>query len=371
MKSTTTAGPLRPAPVGTADPAAMTDEQIGAEIDALTAHQQDVQAHPGAWDQLRTEIVPRRTALAAERRRRKLARRDRERAQREAAALAGRRARTAVGARRPDGRYPVSVDGLERGVVWRSGRSWWREVDGQAQPDGHGTRREAADAVVQTADVRAEREREEERRAQPPAGWVAGGDWRALERLDVLRLPGGRSGAAWGPVWRVTGREEHRGGRVSFRMEPVGSDDLGVVLFGEDLARFVRPAAETLAGLPGTPFRLLFPAEHTARRLLDVSDELACLRRRPGCAAAERALVLLAGVEDGSSREPAADMRRIADLAGELGRIVAVPETRDWRHWAHDRRLAEHAQAFAARAAERFEAGGGALTEEYRAQLRG
>ncbi|MFD5610476.1 hypothetical protein [Kitasatospora sp. NPDC127060] len=131
------------------------------------------------------------------------------------------------------------------------------------------------------------------------------------------------------------------------------------------------PGPGTLAALPPAPFRVLYPEEYSQRRLLNVSDELSSLSRaEEGCAEpARRALELLAAVEGGCSADPAADMREVAALAGELLRIVTDPQTRHWDSWRYDRGNAEHAIRWAVRAAERFEEGGGALTQEYRMRL--
>ncbi|MFJ9167349.1 hypothetical protein ACIRN5_23605, partial [Lysinibacillus fusiformis] len=297
-----------------------------------------------------------------------------ERAAAERLQLAARQARTRIGRPGTDGRQPVAVDGKHAGRVWRGrgGRDWFGQMEGEKERTLWGTRWEAADAIVQVVDARTAKAAEQRRRAEAPAGWVAAAEGEGFEALDVVRLAGPESGAAWGRPWRVTRREEHPGGRVSFRLEPADVDRPweGLVLFADRLGRFVRPSASALAELPPAPFRVLQPKEYSERRLLNVSDELSCLGKVDGCTGySRRALELLASVEDGCSVDPAADMREIAGLAEELVRVVSDPDHPEFWSRRYDRSSAEHAVRWATWAAERFADGGGALTEEYREVL--
>lgn len=245
-------------------------------------------------------------------------------------------------------------------------------MDGAQQRTLWGSQWEAADAVVQAVDAREAAAVQRQRRAAAPPGWVAAAAGEVFEVLDVVRLAGPENGPAWGRPWRVTGREEHRDGRVSFRLELADVDrpSEGTVLFGDRLPRFARPSATALAELPPAPFRVLHPEEYTERRLLNVGDELSSLSRVEGCAeAARRALVLLAGVEEGRSADPAADMGEIAGLAEELARIVSDPAHPDAWSGRYDRANAEHAARWARRASGRFAEGGRALAKEYREWL--
>ncbi|MFG2847447.1 hypothetical protein ACGF12_30405 [Kitasatospora sp. NPDC048296] len=360
-------------PVGSAAPAGMDDTALATELQALDEFQREHAHSPGIFRLAADTIAPRRGALNRERTRRERERRDAAKAAAERERLRARQARTAIGQRNEEGRYPVAVDGRERGQVWRagSGRDWWYQVDGGKRYLTT-SRWEAADAVVCTVDARTEAAAAQRRREEPPAGWVVAPGGEVLERLDVVRLPGPDHGPAWSRPWRVGRREEHPGGRVSYCLEPADVDrpQEGYVLFAENLRRFARPAPATLAALPLAPFRVLHAEEYSERRLLNVSDELSSLSDVDGCSeSARRALELLGAVEGGCSADPAADMRKVAALAWELLRIVTDPQSRHWDSWWYDRGNAQHAVRWATRAAERFEEGGGALTKEYRRWL--
>ncbi|MET9402665.1 hypothetical protein [Kitasatospora sp. NPDC002965] len=361
-------------PVGTAAPAGLDDAALAAELQALDDYQRGHAGRPGIGLVIMGRIGPRRGALTREQTRRELARRDAAKAAAERERLRARQDRTSIGRRDKDGRYPVAVDGRERGRVWRGARDWWHEVDGGDRSGPSDTRWEAADAIVVTVDARAAAATQQRRREEPPEGWVAAAEGEELQRLDVVRLAGTGHGPAWSRPWRVCGREEHRDGRVSYQLEPAEADrpHEGYVLFAEPLRRFVRPSAAVLAALPAVPFRVLYPEECSERRLLNVSDELSSLSRVAGCAEASgRALGLLAEVEAGRSKDPAAAMREITGLAEELLRIVTDPQGPNWESRRYDRGNAEHAARWATWAAQRFEEGAGALTEEYRGRPHG
>ncbi|MEV7123952.1 hypothetical protein [Kitasatospora griseola] len=359
-------------PIGEAAPARMDDDALAAELQALHDYQRGEAADGRRIGMpVLSQIGNRRGSLTHEQTQRRHRREKAERAAAEREQRAARQARTRIGRPGPDGRSPVAVDGQHAGWVWRARRDWFSQAEG-GQSTLLGTRWEAADAIVQTVDARAAREAEQRRRAEPPAGWLAAEEGEVFEVLDVVRLAGPRYGPAWGRPQRVTRREEHQGGRVSFRLEPADEDGPweGLVLFADRLGPFVRPTAAVLAGLPPVPFRVLHPEEHEARRLLNVSDELSCLGRVEGCANfSRRALELLAGVEAGRSTDPAADMATIAGLAEELLGVVSDMAHPEFWSRQYDRSSAQHAVRWAAWAAERFAGGGGALTEEYRKVL--
>ncbi|MFD9690389.1 hypothetical protein ACFXPX_36740 [Kitasatospora sp. NPDC059146] len=356
-----------PAPIGTASPARMTDQELTAEADALNAYQD--QQLPGLPREERmptlSSIGSRRGALTQEVTRRKHeAAKARSRVAEEEQRRA-RLARTVIGKRDDEGRYPLAVDGAPRATVRKVVRSWVVELDGAALAGSETTRWEAVDRVVQVIDQRTKAAREAEERTAAPEGWTLAGEGEQPEVGDVVRLANEyRYGASWGRPLRVLRRvvePEPYGERLYLaELDDAGP---GTSMAVRKVPRFVRPAAETAAAFPPLPFRHRDPQEAEARRLMggEIGDELASLSRRPALPdRATRALEVLAGVEDGTSAAPAADMREVAEAAEAIRAATVAAEFDEHRSFYAS--CARAAHILATRYAERFEAGGGRLT---------
>jgi len=374
---TTTADPAPAAtapPIGTTSPLRMTEQQLADEVAALNAHQfrelKDCSAR-----QVRAavrQIAERRADLTRELKRRAAERTQATKAQRSQEEHRARMERVSIGRRREDGRCPVKVDGQLRATVRRQGRGWhvWIEGDRDELHGAEPRQVDAVDRAVRVLDQRAEDARRQEERAAAPEGWIPAGEEDEPEVGEVIRYAQpGPHGAPWSRPLRVVRRvEEPPPYGVRFRLEALDGDGPGTSLAATRMPRFVRPAEATSAAFPPAPYRHREPEEHGARRIMggQVGDELASLARRPAAPErAEKALAILARVEDGRSTDPAADMRAVADEAEAIRAATLAGDDPDRQYYAG---AARAAHLLAARYAERFEDGGGRLTAQAQPQ---
>ncbi|MCC9309899.1 hypothetical protein LN042_22975 [Kitasatospora sp. RB6PN24] len=341
------------------DPRQMQDQELAAELAKL--HSRLRGSLPRAE---RAALGNRNRSLTEESDRRAHELSKAIRAQQDEQERQARQERTSLGRLNEHGRYPVEVDGRLRGYVFKQGRSWYLHLEGEDKEQEGGERRrlDAVDRLVRVIDFREEQERARQQLRAVPGGWRLDEGVPALSVGEVVRYEyEGRGG--WSEPLRVVARvEEPPPYGVRFRLEPLDGRGPGWSLPGARLPRVVRPEEETAAAFPPVPFSHRDPAEHEARRLLggEVGDELSGLSKKlEARERALRALKILDTVQQGRSSNPAAAMLAVAIEAEAIEKAVRRVAGPNWVYYASSARAA---LLVSARAALRFEQGGGRLT---------
>ncbi|MFJ4988753.1 hypothetical protein ACIP9H_33755 [Streptomyces sp. NPDC088732] len=363
------------APIGQTPPEGMTDGDIDAELEALEAWRQR-HIVPGGegprlpMPQARTavfDIGNRRTRLMDEARKRANERRRADERRREAQEKAEALTRADVGARNPDGSYPVSVDGADVGTVQQSHGRWgYTHADGGTSGLVHSSRGDAVAGLVRGHDFRrqqADRQAQQNQaREETPDGWSLG-DRADLSENDVIRVPitqTDRDGRPYPVGWRdpvrVRGVNRTSNGSMVVSVENLdgSQSDLSPVMLSRPDDTFAW-ASDRTHPEPTPRWR------HELRaRMADIGDDIATLQRTEGLDDPERIQRLqdlIQHVERGDSDDLQGDLRRIRDETAWLEEQFDNPdlpyETRSRKSWA----TAAHRKAEAALAHPDFQHG--------------
>ncbi|MGV9836576.1 hypothetical protein ACWDUL_20640 [Nocardia niigatensis] len=347
-----------PVPIGDTDAARMSDEAIAAELDALNAWQGRYLTRGGQGPTLPSEMVwevvwhigGRRGKLLDVQRLREGDAHHRAVEQAEAERKAALLARAHIGAATRDGKYPVSVNGHNVGIVKKLGRKWvFHHLVHGGSPDLFGTRADAVAALVARDDLRREQAEEavqqEQARHVAPEGWVFG-DSRLLAENDVIRVPRTRNDRdgrpypiAWPDPVRVTSvRRNDNGSMVVSLANLDGSRAaVGSLLWTrpEQEASFVWAHDRT------TPLPTPHWVGELRCRMADIGDDIETIRRREGLSdypRIGRLADLIALVSRNRTTDLQQDLQHIHDEILWLEAQFANPdlpyETRNRKSWA-------------------------------------